>query len=249
MSFSYQLYSSRNYPPLSNTIKMLAELGYSAVEGYGGVMGSLNDVQALQADLNAAGLKMRTAHVGLDPLEKDPQTLIDMAKIVGAENLYVPFILPDDRPTTAKGWSEFGERLERAGKPIRDAGMGYGYHNHDFEFATTDGIVPMEAILEGGPSLEWEIDVAWVVRGNTDPLPWIERYKDRITAVHVKDIAAVGECVDEDGWADVGHGVMNWAGLMAALRDTKAKHFVMEHDNPSDERRFASRSLLSAKSY
>ena len=27
--FSYQLYSSRNFPPLADTLKMLARLGYS----------------------------------------------------------------------------------------------------------------------------------------------------------------------------------------------------------------------------
>ena len=26
--FSYQLYSSRNFPPLADTLKMLGELGY-----------------------------------------------------------------------------------------------------------------------------------------------------------------------------------------------------------------------------
>ena len=34
-NFSYQLYSSLNFPPLSETLKMLAGLGYNRVEGYG----------------------------------------------------------------------------------------------------------------------------------------------------------------------------------------------------------------------
>ena len=36
-AFSYQLYSSRNFPPLSRTLSMLADLGYEQVEGYGGL--------------------------------------------------------------------------------------------------------------------------------------------------------------------------------------------------------------------
>ena len=35
--FSYQLYSSRNFPPLSDTLKMLAEVGYAGAEGFGGL--------------------------------------------------------------------------------------------------------------------------------------------------------------------------------------------------------------------
>ena len=33
--YSYQLYSSRNFPPLSATLKMLAEVGYKDTEGFG----------------------------------------------------------------------------------------------------------------------------------------------------------------------------------------------------------------------
>jgi hypothetical protein len=42
---------------------------------------------------------------------------------------------------------------------------------------------------------------------------------------------------------------VDWKGLMVALRGTGAKHFIMEHDNPSDDARFARRSLASAKTY
>ena len=31
--FSYQLYSSRNFPPLADTLRMVAEVGYTQVEG------------------------------------------------------------------------------------------------------------------------------------------------------------------------------------------------------------------------
>ena len=89
------------------------------------------------------------------------------------------------------------------------------------------------AIFEGGPDLEWEADIAWVVRGGADPFEWIKTFGKRITAVHVKDIGAQGK-TEEDGWADVGDGTMDWKGLMAALKGAPGKVFVMEHDNPSD---------------
>jgi sugar phosphate isomerase/epimerase len=101
----------------------------------------------------------------------------------------------------------------------------------------------MELLLEHAPSIEWEMDVAWVVRGGADPLAWITRYKDQITTAHVKDIAAEGTCADEDGWADVGHGTVDWKAIMVALRDIDVDLFVMEHDNPNDMMRFAKRSI------
>jgi sugar phosphate isomerase/epimerase len=133
---------------------------------------------------------------------------------------------------------------------VRDAGFGFGWHNHAFEFEPlADGAVPQAVIFEAVPELEWEADIAWVIKGGADPFEWIGRFADRITAVHVKDIAPEGRSLDEDGWADLGAGVVPWDRLMHALRATPARHFVMEHDNPSDDRRFAAASIGAARSF
>lgn len=248
--FSYQLYSSRNFPPLSDTLQMLAAAGYAAVEGYGSLYADAASVDAMAAGLAATGLKMPTAHFGLDMLEGDPAGAVSVARRLGIERIYCPWVHPDQRPTTAQGWRDFGARLERAGAPIRAAGLGFGWHNHDFEFVPLpDGTLPMAALLEGGPALEWEMDVAWVIKGNADPAAWIAAERGRITAAHVKDIAPQGENRDEDGWADVGHGTVDWKTLLGQLRGAGVAHLVIEHDNPSDHARFARRSLAAVKGY
>jgi sugar phosphate isomerase/epimerase len=248
--FSYQLYSSRNFPPLADTLTMLAGLGYTGVEGYGGLYADAAKVDELRAHLGASGLRMPTAHFGLDMIEGEPDRVIAIARDLGIATVYCPYLLAEHRPGDGKGWEAFGRRLAAAGKPLRDAGLGFGWHNHDFEFrATPDGAIPQEAIFEGGPDLEWEADIAWVIKGGADPLYWIETFGPRITSVHVKDIAPAGQNADEDGWADVGHGTVDWKGLMAALRKTAARNFVMEHDNPKDAARFAARSLAAAKTF
>lgn len=248
--FSYQLYSSRNFPPLADTLRMLAGLGYSGVEGYGALYADPGKVAELVANLKGSGLTMPTGHFSLDMLENDPARVLEIARAVGIERIYCPHIAADLRPTDRAGWVGFGRRLAEAGRRFRDAGFGFGWHNHDFEFrALPDGTLPQEAIFEGGPDLEWEADIAWVIRGGADPLHWIGTFADRITAVHVKDIAPAGENPDEDGWADVGQGTVDWKELMAVLRRTGARHFIMEHDNPADDARFARRSLVAARTY
>ena len=248
--FSYQLYSSRNFPPMSATFEMLAQAGYTAVEGYGALYADDAAVEATKAGLAATGLTMPTGHFSLAMLETEVPKVLAIAKALKMQKLYCPFIMPDDRPTTGRGWHEFGARLEKAAHVYRAEGYGFGWHNHDFEFRpTADGAIPQEEIFNGGPHLEWEMDVAWVIRGGADPLAWIDRYGPRITAAHVKDIAKPGENTDEDGWADVGHGTVDWPTIMAALRAIGVRHFVMEHDNPSDHTRFANRAITSAKGF
>lgn len=244
--FSFQLYSARNFPPLSDVLAMLSRLGYKQVEGFGGVYG---DPAALRADLDGSGMAMPTAHFSLDQL-KDKEGTLALAKALGVETIICPFV-PQERWKQPDGeWVSLARELGEFAKRYRDEGFGFAWHNHHFEFWPLDsGRTPMEIILSEAPEADWEMDVAWVVRGDDDPVRWIDAHADRIVAVHLKDIAPEGEATDEDGWADLGHGTVPWKELFTAIKDrTPAKYFVMEHDNPNDLERFASRSIATAKS-
>lgn len=248
MKISFQLYSARNFLPWSTVIKRLAELGYAEVEGFPGVY---DDAASMRALLDENGLTMPTAHFPIDMLEDNLAGAMDVCETLGIQTVYCPYLAPEQRPEDRAGWSDFAGRLSLAHRKVVDTGRAFGWHNHDFEFrALADGSIPMQTILEAAPDIDWEADIAWIVRGGADPLDWIERHGQRITAAHVKDIAPEGECPDEDGWSDVGHGTMDWAALTAALRQkTRTKWFVMEHDNPNDFDRFASRSFAALNSY
>jgi len=247
--FSYQLYSSRKFPPLRDTLTMLAREGYVSVEGYGALYADDAPVSELIEHLAASGLTMPSGHFSLDMLENYTARTLDIAAALGIRTIYCPHVAADQRPDTGAGWEAFGRRLRETGKPIRDAGLNFGWHNHDFEFIPTDdGALPQAAIFESAPDLEWEADLAWVARGGGDAMRAVADFHDRITAVHLKDIAPAGQANGEDGWADLGAGTEHWAGLIGALKNAPVRLWIMEHDNPSDDRRFASASIAAAKS-
>ncbi|MFO1123027.1 MAG: sugar phosphate isomerase/epimerase [Hyphomicrobiales bacterium] len=240
---SFQLYSARNFPPLKDTLALLASAGYREVEGYGGVY---DNPPALRRLLDRNGLVMPTGHFGLDLLEGERDTVLDIVRTLGIRQIYAPWLDPKDRPRSAAGYRRFGRRLARIGAWARGEGLGFGWHNHDFEFAKlSTGEVPLDLIFESAPMIDWECDVAWVARAGVNPLPWIKKYGGRITAVHVKDIAAKGMNLDEDGWCDVGDGTVKWPAILAALDNSRCMHRIMEHDNPKDLARFARRSFAS----
>ncbi|MBZ9795152.1 sugar phosphate isomerase/epimerase family protein [Mesorhizobium sp. ES1-4] len=248
MNWSFQLYSARNFLPWTNVLEMLGKLGYAEVEGFGGVY---DDPKAFRAELDKNGLSMPTGHFSIDALERDFGGVRRIAEALGVKLLICPYLMAEDRPSDTAGWRGFGERLAKVGEVASKAGYGFAWHNHDFEFkALADGSVPQDHILSSALNIGWEMDIAWVIRGGADPLPWIEKHGQRISAVHVKDMAKPGEGLDEDGWSDVGHGTIDWAGLIKVLRaKSAAKYFVMEQDNPNDIERFARRSIATVKSY
>lgn len=248
MNWSFQLYSARKFQPWEDVLAMVAEAGYAQVEGFGGLY---EDPAALRALLDRNRLTMPTGHFSLDMLEGDFAAARRIAETLGIGTLICPHLAAELRPADEAGWRAFARRLAAVHEDCRKAGLRFAWHNHDFEFvACADGTVPQRTILDAAPEIGWEIDVAWVARGGGDPLAWIDEYASRIVAAHVKDIARPGEKQDEDGWEDVGHGVMDWPTIMKALRDkTPAKVFVMEHDNPGDAARFARRSIETARNF
>jgi sugar phosphate isomerase/epimerase len=245
---SYQLYCSRlQNRPIEATLAMLAKHGYKEVEGFGGIYG---EPKKLKAALDANGLSMPSGHFAIEQLEKKKGETLDIARTLGINQIVIPWLAPESRPKSAKGWKEFGKRLNAIAATYRPEGFGVAWHNHDFEFfKLKDGAIPQALIFANAPLLDWEIDVAWVVKGKANPLKWIKDHAGIITIAHVKDIAPPGQKADEDGWADVGEGTMKWKDYFAALAKTKCMHFVLEHDKPSDDERFAKRSIAACKKY
>ena len=240
-ALSFQLYSSRDFPPLDKTLKMLAEIGYSETEGYP----ALYDVPgAVRTALDENNLAMPSAHFSVDALVHDRERTIRAATTLGVKSIYAPHLSEDERPQDREGYQAFAQQLEALSEVYGDAGFHFGWHNHAFEFQVlADGSTPMSIILNEAPTIGWEADIAWIVRGGGDPFRWIAEFGERISAVHIKDIAPAGTCLDEDGWADVGFGTMDWAGLLSALSGFPVRHFIMEHDKPNDDARFARRSF------
>lgn len=238
MRTSFQLYSARDNGPLVGTLAALRELGYTRVEGYGGL---LEDAAGLERALKEHGLEMPSCHMGLELLESDIERAISIARACAIDTVFAPHLKPEDRPVDAEGWKAFATQLEVLGKRLGDAHITFGWHNHDFELVkTANGALPLNILLEHAPRIAWQADLAWVARAGVNPMDMVERHIARIESVHVKDLAPTGECEDEDGWADPGQGIMDWDALIARLqRECSEILYVAEHDKPSDTLRFA----------
>jgi sugar phosphate isomerase/epimerase len=226
---------------------MLAAIGFRHVEPFGGLFG---DPIALKAALTENGLDAPTAHVGLPSLREDFDGTMRKLAEVGVKVCIVPAPPPAERSQDVAGWKTLGAELLGYAMRAKEAGFGFGWHNHDFEFAPlADGSYPLEWILGEDPAVQWQCDIAWVMRGHQDPAAWIKRYAGRMVGFHVKDLAPEGGNASEDGWADVGYGRLDWTALLPVMRATPAQVWTLEHDNPSDDRRFADRSFATVRGW
>ncbi len=190
------------------------QAGYGHVETIGS---HLDDAENVREKLDARGLKVSSSHVSLATLRERPHQVAQACHTLGFDQLFMPAVPSEERegdtPPTGAPWAaELGEIAQR----MREHGIAFGYHNHHWELAPKEGAkTALELIFEGAADspLAWQIDVAWLVRGGADPKEWMHRYRDRIFSAHVKDIAPQGQNEDQDGWTDVGAGILDWRDL------------------------------------
>jgi sugar phosphate isomerase/epimerase len=239
---AYQLYSSRKFPPLEAQLPELKAMGYDAIEPW--LPAYEADPAAFRRALDDAGLACLGFHMPLKGLVEEPRRFIDIALTLGAALMIPPFVPAEQREPTPEFWRRLGEDLARGAEAAAPHGLRVAWHNHDFEYAPLpDGSRPIDHIFDaGGDRVFFEIDCGWITRAGADPAAELTRYADRIVAVQLKDTAPPGTAA-EDGWTATGDGIIDWAALVPVIRSTAADHIVAEHDNPSDWRRFAERSI------
>ena len=245
-NLSFQLYSARN-TPLPEALEIVAQAGYRTVEAYGD---NFSDLAAFQRGLKQNNLRVSSIHIGRDDLKNNMIGTLELASELEANLIVCPYLLPEDRPSDQAGWIALAEELSDYNSQITSTGRDFAWHNHDFEFQRTqDGALPIRLLLDNAPGMQWEIDLGWIQRASQDPASWLRTYLDRVSAVHIKDVAMSGESDDEDGWADVGYGVIEWSDILPELKRCEAEIFVVEHDNPSDLKRFAERSFKTVNGW
>ena len=188
------------------TLKQLADMGYTAVEAacYGD--GKLYGVtpEQFKADIEAAGMKVLSSHVGHGLNDEELasgnfrgalkwwEQCIAAHKAAGMEYIVNPGIGFPRNLHEAKVICDY---LNKIGEMVNAAGMKFGYHNHSYEFGKVEGKVWYNYMIENtDPSkVFFEMDVYWAVRGQVSPVEYFNRYPGRFTLLHIKDHNEIGE--------------------------------------------------------
>ena len=239
--FGFQLYTARREMArdLSGTLARVAALGYDEVEfaGYFGMSG-----MALRSALDASGLAAPSAHIGMTELAGNWRATVAFASAIGHKYLNFAWV-PDDH-RTVDGYKRLAERFNRAGETALAAGVRLGYHNYTYDFTRAgDGSLYDVMLAETDPRyVTMQMDVYWLADAGQDPLAYLARHPARFHSLHLKDMTA------DKRMADVGSGTIDWPRIIRAARGAGARHFFVEHDEPTDAFASARTSLAYLRS-
>ncbi len=224
-----QLYTVRDLldADLDGTLGSVADIGYREVELPGMDSAAL---QAIHERLKHYKLDVPSMHASYEQLRTDQDAALADALRLGASFVVCPSIDSGER-RTADDWKRVCRTLSQAGRSFRRRGVALAYHNHDFEFVPfADGTTPFDLLVrETDPSdVKLELDVYWIARAGRDPVRCLKDNADRISLVHLKDMAADGSITE------VGAGVLPIEEIVRAALQAGVKHLFVEQDDPPD---------------
>jgi sugar phosphate isomerase/epimerase len=220
-----QMYTVRDYAERDffNTIKEVAKIGYPGIELAGTYEAAASELKQL---LDSLSLKICGSHIPIELLEKDLDNIVRFNLDVENKNIICPW-LPENRRDSAEKWEKTAEELNSLGEKLRTYGLTLSYHNHNFEFERFDNKYGIEILIENTSpeNLKLEVDVFWIKFAGLDPVEFLNRYKDRINLIHLKDMEPDGKT-----FAEVGEGVIDFKPIFEIGDSGIVEWYIVEQD-------------------
>ena len=228
-----QLYTVRDVDePFPTLVERVADLGYEGVE-FAYRVGE-EDPENVREALSAHDLEALGAHVPIDRLENETETVVEEYRALGCDRLVVPH-LGEEHFVDREAVEETADRLSALGNRLRDHDASLLYHNHAHEFAEIEGESALERLVEeSDASLGIELDVGLATWAGADPLPFLAAHADRIPLVHLTD-SIPG---DPDGQhVELGDGEVDLDGVLSAARKAEVEWLVFERGTSDEQLR------------
>lgn len=256
--YGVQLYTLRNVLPTkpAETMKALYAIGYREVEMLRAGLVSWGPAA------KDAGLAVPAMHIeapvvtgewaawrtrpDADKFLPPPTYTIDSAIAEARKHdirfLTVAYLMKDER-TTLDFYKRFADAMNRAGEKCDAAGISLCYHHHAFEYEPLEGKVPMDVLVErfDAKKVGFEIDVFWVSIAGADPVKTIRDLGPRVRLLHLKDKAKgtvnlyQESQVKAEAFTEVGSGVVDFPGVLAAGKAAGVAHAFVEQDQTAGD--------------
>ena len=253
---SIQLFSLRDQASqdLEGTLAKIAEYGYDGVEPY-----TFWDYKPAEfkAICDKFGLKITSFHTGLENYLNDgiEKTCADRIE-AGCEVVAFPY-LPGGYHAGQENYEVTKEYCAKIIEIYQKEGIELLSHNHEGDAypCAEEPRGHMQALF-ADTGVNPEADTAWLLAAGINPVEFMNEYKGRVRAIHIKDFGYYGKIPSRickaagkfDAWNDncdtfngvnfefrtLGQGIHDIAATVkAAVEVGGCKHVIVEQDNPT----------------
>ncbi len=145
---------------------------------------------------------------------------------------------PKDREPTEEELTTYGKLLTTIGKQTKAIGVETTYHNHMGQLGQKPEEVEMILKNTDPAYVSFLLDVAHYQQGGGDPVAAIKKYRNRLKALHIKDVINKPTPANSQGYqfVEIGQGRVDFPGVFKALDDIGFKGYaIIELDAVPDK--------------
>ncbi len=244
-----QLYSVRDAmsADLSGTLKKLSDLGYKNLElaSYSNGQFYGHSPAEFKKIVNDLGMDAISSHSAVESAGITIETAKIMADAhaeLGVKYCIQPWIEEVDR--NVETYKRMIGDWNKVGEIMKEVGIQFGYHNHNFEFANLNGVVPYYDIFlpeMDADLITMELDLFWASKAGQDPVEMFNKYPGRFQLLHFKDMKTNQPLffdVIKDDICSVGAGVIDFKKILASKELAGTKYTFVEDDNQGNGKPF-----------
>jgi sugar phosphate isomerase/epimerase len=227
---------------LVGTLKKVYAAGFREIEFAGYYGKSAAEIGKLVREL---GFTPVSTHFGAGDIAKNGAQIIADAKTLGLKYIVCssPGVTPEKeklpweermKAVDLDDWKWNATLFNKFGKQVSDAGMTFGYHNHSAEFKVFEGKTYFDWLYEltDKQHVKIELDVGWAAVAGVDPIAILDKYKDRVIALHVKDVAKRTSADHDPASVALGEGTVDWKKVLSTAKANGTKAFFYEQEEP-----------------
>ncbi|HHP7241709.1 MAG TPA: sugar phosphate isomerase/epimerase family protein [Cyclobacteriaceae bacterium] len=237
-----QLYTIRDAiaEDLEGSLEKVAGIGYENLElaNYTDGMFYGKTPKEFRKMMDDFGFKVISSHTSVEAEGikiETAQKMADAHAELGVEYCVQPWVQEKDR--NVEMYKKMVGDWNKVGEVMKNVDIQFGYHNHNFEFANLNGVVPYYDILlkEMDPDLiVLELDLFWATKAGQDPVELFNRYPGRFHLLHLKDMSidnAPYYTIEKDDITSVGEGLIDFKRILKAKKEGGVKYGFVEDDN------------------
>ena len=227
-NYGIQLWSVKNAlaKDPKDVLKQIASFGYTQIESFEGGKGIFWGMTAAEFKkyMDDLGMKIISSHCNID---KDFEKKAADAASIGMKYLICPYKGPRK---SIDDFKKIAEDFNAKGDICKKNGIRFAYHNHDYSFVTVDGQIPQDVMLANTnpDTVDFEMDIYWVVTAGADPVAYAEKYKNRFRLCHVKD--RIKNTTEKDASCTLGEGSIDYPPMLKKLKAVGMEYFIVEQE-------------------
>jgi sugar phosphate isomerase/epimerase len=233
---------------LKGTLKQVSSLGYQDSETYGfdAAQGTYYGMKAgdFKALLDENKLTTTSGHYNFsdfllkpdDDVKKFVDACIKGAHVLKQKYITWPWLAPELR--TMDHFKALVKKLNMIGEQVTNGGLGFAYHNHDFEFTDHNGENGYDLIMRetDAKTVKLQIDLYWAMHSSKlSPATLFRKQPGRFVMWHIKDMDKVSR-----DYTELGNGSIDYTVILPDASLAGLQYYYLEQGG-----NFASNSMQS----